>query len=377
MKSMQSVEPESFSSAAVDAAIKIGMIALMVSWCFQIVRPFILPIVWGGIIAIALYPLVQSGALRTGIAQARVSILVTLLVLALLLVPTVLFSGALFSETQQLIGDVQQGTLEIPPPKASVADWPLIGDKLYQFWSRSSTNLAGVLNTYAPEIKAFASSAAMVAGGVGATVLQFVISIIIAGVFMANAKGANVVFHQVAVRLAGGHGESFASLAVATVRSVVQGVIGVALIQALLAGVGMAMAGVPATGLWMLMVLILAIVQLPPILVLAPVMAYVFSVESTTVAVVFMIWGILVSASDAVLKPLLMGRGVDIPMLVILIGALGGMMMSGIVGLFVGAVVLALGYKLLVAWVAAESGSDAEGAVEGEPAGERSRQPKG
>ncbi|USD36030.1 MULTISPECIES: AI-2E family transporter [Ferrimonas] len=374
---MQSVEPESFSSAAVDAAIKIGMIALMVSWCFQIVRPFILPIVWGGIIAIALYPLVQAGALRTGLSQTRVSVAVTVLALALLLVPTLLFSGALFSGTQELIGDVQQGTLEIPPPKASVADWPLVGEKLYQFWSRSSTNLAGVLNTYAPEIKAFASSAAMVAGGVGATVLQFVISIIIAGVFMGNARGANAAFHRVAIRLAGEHGESFASLAVATVRSVVQGVIGVALIQSLLAGAGMAMAGVPATGLWMLLVLLLAIVQLPPILILAPVMAYVFSVESTTVAVVFMVWGILVSASDAVLKPLLMGRGVDIPMLVILIGALGGMMMSGIVGLFVGAVVLALGYKLFVAWVAAESGATIDAATESEPVGEGSREGQG
>lgn len=113
----------------------------------------------------------------------------------------------------------------------------------------------------------------------------------------------------------------------------------------------MGIAGVPATGLWMLAVLILAIIQLPPILVLGPVMAYLFAVETTTVAVLFTVWGILVSASDVVLKPMLMGRGVDIPMLVILLGALGGMMMSGIIGLFVGAVVLGLGYKLLMTWL--------------------------
>jgi predicted PurR-regulated permease PerM len=148
-------------------------------------------------------------------------------------------------------------------------------------------------------------------------------------------------------------------LASKTVRSVAQGVLGVALIQSLLAGVGLLAAGVPGAGLWALLVLLLAIVQLPPILILAPIILYVFSVSSTTVAVIFMIWSILVSMSDAFLKPLLLGRGVEVPMLIILVGAIGGMIYSGIIGLFVGAVVLALGYELFRVWL--EEGQRATG----------------
>jgi predicted PurR-regulated permease PerM len=110
-------------------------------------------------------------------------------------------------------------------------------------------------------------------------------------------------------------------------------------------------AGVPAAGLLAIIILVLAIAQLPPILVLGPVAFYVFSAESTTVAVIFLIWAILVSSSDMVLKPLLLGRGVDVPMMVILLGAIGGMITSGIVGLFIGAIILALGYKLFRSWI--------------------------
>ncbi|WP_394200554.1 AI-2E family transporter [Shewanella waksmanii] len=340
-----------FSHDAMDAAIKIGLLFVILIWCFQIVRPFIMPIVWGGIIAIALHPLVNKISEKLNMGAGRASALVTVATLAALLVPTFMFSGALFSGTQEFISEIQEGTLVIPPPKDSVAELPLVGESLHQIWSKASSNLEGVIKTYAPQIKQYGGKAASALGSLGFTVLQFVISIIIAGVFMKNSQGAAEVFHKIANRLAPGRGEGFTSLGVATVRSVVQGVIGVAVIQSVLAGVGMAIVGIPGTGVWMLAVLILAIIQLPPILILGPLMAYVFSVESSTVAVIFMVWGILVSASDAVLKPLLMGRGVDIPMLIILLGALGGMMMSGIVGLFVGAVVLALGYKLFIAWI--------------------------
>ena len=168
---------------------------------------------------------------------------------------------------------------------------------------------------------------------------------------LANAVGFGAFLKALARRLMGNRGEEFTMLASKTVRSVAQGVLGVALIQSLLAGVGLLAAGVPGAGLWALIVLLLAIVQLPPILILAPIILYVFSVSSTTVAVIFMIWSILVSMSDAFLKPLLLGRGVEVPMLIILIGAIGGMIHSGIIGLFVGAVVLALGYELFRAWL--------------------------
>lgn len=355
MGSSKSETSTLFTKHAVDAAIKIAAIFMVVIWCFEIIKPFIMPILWGGIIAITLHPLVSKLSSKSGLSLGRSSALVTLLSLALLLVPAFMFSGALVSGTQDFIGEVQEGNFVIPPPKESVADLPLIGDKLYSFWDKSSTNLDNVIKTYREEIKDLATKGAAALGGFGMTILQFVISIIIGGVFITNAKGASEVSHKIARRLAGNHGAEFTKLSIATVRSVVQGVIGVAFIQSILAGVGMGLVGVPATGIWMLAVLILAIVQLPPILVLAPIIAYVFSVESSSVAIMFMVWAILVSASDAFLKPMLMGRGVDIPMLVILLGAIGGMIMSGIVGLFVGAVVMGLGFKLFMAWIDSES----------------------
>ena len=189
------------------------------------------------------------------------------------------------------------------------------------------------------------------AAGIGGGILQFIISFIIAAVFLMSAEGARAHLSRLANRLAGDQGDELLDMSVSTIRSVAVGVIGIAFIQALLGGLGMMFAGVPAAGLFAIVILVLAIAQLPPILVLGPIAFYVFSAESTTVSVIFLIWSILVSFSDAVLKPLFLGRGVDVPMLVILLGAIGGMITSGIVGLFVGAIVLALGYKLFGVWI--------------------------
>jgi predicted PurR-regulated permease PerM len=136
-----------------------------------------------------------------------------------------------------------------------------------------------------------------------------------------------------------------------TIRSVFQGVLGIAVIQAALAAIGFLFIGVPGAMVWALLVMILAVMQLPPLLVIAPVIVWAFATQSTTAAVIFLVYGGFVSISDTFLKPLLLGRGVDVPMLVILLGAIGGMIMSGIIGLFVGAVVLAVAYQLMMAWL--------------------------
>ena len=181
---------------------------------------------------------------------------------------------------------------------------------------------------------------------------MFVISIIIAGAFLVYGRSGSGAVEKVTGRVLGDRGgREFVELAGATIRSVAQGVLGVALIQSILAGIGLMLIGVPYAGVWAGLVLLLAIVQLPPILILGPIVVYVFSVAETVPAVIFMIWSMLVSSSDAFLKPLFLGRGMDIPMLVILLGAIGGMILSGIIGLFVGAVVLAVGYSLFVAWL--------------------------
>ena len=169
--------------------------------------------------------------------------------------------------------------------------------------------------------------------------------------FLANNIGVHNITRLIGIRLTGDRGEEFVDLAGAVIRSVAQGVLGIALIQSVLAGLGLVLVGVPGAGLWALIVLFLAVIQLPPLLILGPIMIYVFSTADTTVAVIFMIWGILVSISDSFLKPLLLGRGLKTPMLVILLGAIGGMIMYEIIGLFVGTVVLSLSHELFLVWL--------------------------
>jgi predicted PurR-regulated permease PerM len=189
---------------------------------------------------------------------------------------------------------------------------------------------------------------------------MFVVSIVIAGVFLANADGANQAALTFFRRLAGERGANFVELAAATVRSVAQGILGVAIIQAVLGGLGCLVAGVPGAGLWALLILLLAVVQLPPLLILGPIIFYVFSSSSTITAILFAIWSVLVSISDPFLKSLLLGRGVDVPMLIIFIGAIGGFITSGIIGLFVGAIVFTAGYKLFLRWLTEETQPEPE-----------------
>jgi len=187
-------------------------------------------------------------------------------------------------------------------------------------------------------------------------ILGFAVSIIIAGVFMVSAETSYQAFRVVGHRLGGEQGTDFVDLSVATVRSVAKGVLGVAFIQTLLAAIGLIVMDIPAAGIWASIILLLAIMQLPPLLVLAPIAIWVFSTAEPVPATTFLVYALFVGFSDAILKPMLLGRGVKVPMLVILLGAIGGMISSGIIGLFFGAVILALGYELFMSWLYQEEG---------------------
>jgi predicted PurR-regulated permease PerM len=253
--------------------------------------------------------------------------------------------------------------LNLRPPR-HISTLPLVGEKLYTAWSLASTNLSAALSKYKEQLTEVAKWVLGAAAGAGAVLLQFIVSIIIAGALLVYAKSGTDAVVRVTARLVGEEGgEKLAAMAGATIRSVAQGVLGVALIQAALAGIGLIVIGVPYAGIWTLLVLFLAIIQLPTILILGPIIVYVFTITTTVPAVLFMIWSLLVGVSDSFLKPLLLGRGLDVPMLVILLGAIGGMVLSGFIGLFVGAVVLAVGYKLFMLWLNAgrEVASDVAG----------------
>ena len=280
------------------------------------------------------------------------------MLIALIILPTVQLVISSIDGAKGLAVHLQDGTLQIPGPNEKIKSLPLIGEEFYATWEQASQNLESTALKFQAEIKSAGGKLLGMIGGIGLTIVKFTFAIIIAGVFMAHAQTCQDFMIKLSGRLVGKDGEHYVGLARATIRSVAQGVLGIAAFQATAAAAGMAFMGIPLTGLWTLGVLMLAIVQLPPLLVLGPVAAYAFSAHDTVSASIFTVFCVVVSFSDSFLKPLLLGRGVEVPMLVILLGAIGGMIVSGIIGLFVGAVVLALAYQIFTEWLNQKSQQD-------------------
>ncbi|RLA39671.1 MAG: AI-2E family transporter [Gammaproteobacteria bacterium] len=337
---------------AVEIAVSLGLIIIILAWALMILKPFIALIIWGAVIAIASYtPFLKLQSVFNG-SKKKAVVVFALIALGIVIVPVWIFAGSTIESASSLGKEIAAGTVHISPPADAVKDWPLIGEKVHTAWSEAATNFTLFLQDNADQLKALGKSLLANVAGAGLGILSLVFSILIAAAFLSNAEAASIAMQRFFRRLAGERGDELLNLSTATIRSVATGVLGIAFIQAALGGLGMVVVGVPGAGLWALFVLVVAIAQLPSWLILGPVIVYVFSVESSTVATLFMIWSLLVSFLDMVLKPIMLGRGVEAPMLVILLGAIGGMVMSGIIGLFVGAVVLAMSYKLFQAWLA-------------------------
>ncbi len=352
MTSETSQKEKIFTNRVIEVSIRLALIFLIVALCFGIIKPFIIIVVWGSILAVAIFPLYNKLSHALGERKNLAATLYTVFTLSLLIGPTIMLTGSLVETSTQLAKSFNAGTLVIPPPSQNVSEWPLIGDKVYAFWSQASANLETTLQQYITQVKQLGEVLITGIAGISRSVLQFILSIIISGIFLANTESAYAVTIKIASRLTDkNQGLEFTHLTTATIRSVALGVLGVAVIQAMLGGTGMYFMQVPGWGLWTLFILVLAVAQLPPLLVLFPAVIYVFSIADTTPAIIFAIWSALVSMSDSVLKPLLLGRGMDTPMLVILMGAIGGMIWFGILGLFIGAITLALGYELFIDWL--------------------------
>ncbi len=258
---------------------------------------------------------------------------------------------------------MQNGDIKIPGPKPSVADWPLVGDKLYEVWTLFATNLEKAIQTFMPQIKSGLTSLLGMVGGALGSLLLSILSLAIAAGFMTYSESLASGLSTIAVRTAGDNAKSWTTLIAATIKSVLLGVVGVAAIQALLIGAGFFIFGVPAAGLLTLILMILCIAQLPALLAVLPVIGYMYMTQDTSTATMFTVWVVVAALSENLFKPMLMGRGVDVPMPVILLGAIGGMLFYGIVGLFLGAVILAIWYELFVWWLSIEKAQQQEEAV--------------
>jgi len=347
-----------FLSNAMASFIQICALLLLLIMCYRIVGPFISIVTWGVVIGVGLFPTHQSLSAKLGGREKWSATVLIGIGLVIVIAPVWLTAESTIHSLQTLSADFKAGTVTIPAPRDGVAEWPLIGDSVHTIWSSAAENLESTVNTYAPQLRSFGQSVASFAGGMILGALQFVLSLFIAGALLLNAEAGRRVATNVLSSLMGDEtGIKMTGLSILTIRSIVKGVLGIAIIQALLSAIGLVVMDVPAAGLWALAVLVVAIVQLPPWIVLAPIVVWVFSVAEPVPATIFAVYMLIVSIADMFLKPMLLGRGVDTPMLVILFGAIGGAMTMGILGLFLGAVILALGYELFVAWMSPDENS--------------------
>jgi len=349
MSLAQSLDKD-YLNRAVDVSIRIGLLILLAAFCFQILRPFFLPIVWGIIIAIAVHPAYLKIKSLCGEHGTIAAVLVTLLFLAAIILPTILLAGTLVDGIHTLAADIKDGTLSIPSPPARIEGWPVIGPPLADLWNLASTNLTAVMKRFAPQIKTIIPGVLSISAGIALTFLELVLSILIGGIVLANSQRAERTSRSLANRLFGNDGQEFHDLVASTIRRVTTGILGVAFLQSVFAAIGFLVVGLPGAGLWGVIFLVAAVLQFGAI-VLIPAVIYIFAVATTTKAVLFLIWCVIVGLMDNVLKPILLGRGLDIPMAVVFLGSIGGFLFMGLIGLFIGAVVLSVGYKLLLAWL--------------------------
>ena len=345
-----------FVRNATAAALHIGVLAVIIVWCFDFVRPFISIFVWALILAIAIFPLYQKCLKAMGGRVKLVATLVTLAMVLLLAVPSIMLASVMVKNIEVAVEKVHDGELHAPPPRPEVAEIPLIGKSVDNTWRLASTNLDAAVEQFSPQMKQIGRWLLEAAAGAGLGFLNFIISIILAGILMANAGSAHQFTHNFARRLSPEGGSQLADLAEATIQNVARGILGVAFVQAVLAGMGMLVADVPGAGFWAFVCLILAVIKIGVGPVMIGVAIYMWSEAATLPALLFTVWAVGVTLIDNVLKPLWMSRGLDVPIVVILVGTIGGVLATGVVGLFVGAVVLAVGYKLLMAWV--QAGTD-------------------
>ena len=281
---MPSAEDRAFLRRALESSIRIGLVLFLVVWCFQIARPFLPPIVWGIILAIATQPIYAALCRVMGERSSLAAATLVVGALLVLIVPSVLLTTNVVESATELAEKIKAGTLEVPPPPAGVADWPIVGDRVHAFWAAASRNLEAALDPLHPQLKAVSHWVLETGASAGFGLVVFALSIVLAGVLLASGEAAADAARRVAERLVPDRGAELVAVAGGTIQSVTRGILGTAVIQAFLAGIGFLAADVPAAGLWTLLVLLLAVVQLPTLLVLVPIIVWVSTSKSTGVA---------------------------------------------------------------------------------------------
>ena len=347
----QQASRDQATAAFIEIAIRICALALLLYWSLILVRPFISIVIWSVVLTVALYPVFVWMSHLLGGYRKLAAALITILTLLVVIGPATWLALGLVDSLRVISERLDFSSLTIPAPPLSIKDWPLIGDPIYQFWDLASTNSKAALVKIIPQLKPIGGSLLRIGADTGLGIIKFLASIVIAGFLFLQAPVLVDAVKRASRRLSSDRGEEFVNQAGATIRAVSRGVIGISVLQALLAGIGLMVAGVPQASLITFGVLVLGIIQIGPSILIIPVIIWVWMTMETTSALLFTIYMIPVNLLDNILRPIVMGRGLKTPMLVILIGVIGGTLAYGITGLFLGPIVLAVIWELFVAWI--------------------------
>jgi predicted PurR-regulated permease PerM len=335
-------------------AIRLVCLGLLGYWTLLIIRPFLTIMIWSAIIAVALYPVFYWLSAKLYGYRALAAFAITLVSLLLMLGPVTWLGLSLADSVRTLMAQLGEGTIVLPRPPEAIKDWPLIGNKAYETWDLASTNLRALLTQAVPYLKPVGGTLLGAAGSFGVNLLKFIAATIISGFLFIPGPALVESIKNILRHLAGARGAMFVDMTGATVRTISRGIIGVAVLQALLAGIGLIIAGVPASGLISFLVLLLGIIQVGPSVILLPLVIWSWFAMDATSAVLFSLYMIPVNLLDNVLRPLVMAKGLGTPIWIILLGVFGGTIAHGMIGLFVGPVILSIAWQLIALWTRSE-----------------------
>ena len=335
----------------IDIAVRLALIAGVLYVSLLLLRPVAPLLLWSVILAVAVFPLYQLLQRRAYMRPWLAATLLSFLLLVLLVTPVILLSTSAIDTLEGYARMLLQGDRILPPPPESVRTWPLIGERLHEFWRAAANDSRTFVTSHVGQIASLGRFVGSIAAGVAAEVLQFAAAIIISGVLLAYSDRLSSTVAGLAGRVADARGRHFIEIADSTIRNVSQGVIGVALLQSALLGLGMLVAGVPFAGAITFACLVLAIVQVGPNIIMIPVIIWMWIAMPIATAALFTLYTVPLLLLDNVLRPVLMARGLQTPMSVILAGVICGTLTGGLIGLFVGPVVLAVFYDLVMSWM--------------------------
>ena len=328
-------------------------IGVLIFAAFWIVRPFLLAMVWASMIVVATWPVLLRVEKmlwgKRGLAAAAMTVMLVLV----FVLPLLALLGTLLGNTDRIAAWIKSvQTLIVPAPPQWVADLPVVGSKVSEAWrDAAAAGTAGLSAEVAPYAKTIATWFLAQAGSMGRMAFDILLTVIIAGILYATGSTAAKGVTRFARRLAGPRGEEVAVLAAQSVRGVALGVVVTAVVQSTLAGIGLAVAGVPAAALLTAVTFMLCLAQLGPVLVLVPAVIWLFWSGHTAWGTALAVWAVPVLSLDNILRPVLIKKGADLPLLLIFAGVIGGLMALGMIGIFIGPVVLAVTHTLLKSWI--------------------------